>query len=69
MRQELFDLQQQHPADAATFSSLMTMHKVDTPKAAAARTSGSFAEDVAECPVDSDMAGACLEQVLAVAHE
>ncbi len=69
VRQSLLDLQQQHPEHAATFSSLMTMHKVDTPKAAALPQSGSFVEDVLECPVDSDMAGACMQQVATVVYE
>ena len=61
--QSLHDLQLKHPDAAASFASLMSAHKSDSPKAGAGPLRGSFADDVLESPVDSDMAGACAQQV------
>jgi hypothetical protein len=63
VRLSLLDLQQQHPEAAAAVASFTSVLKAETPKAAAVSKSGRMVQDVLECPVDEDMAGACTQQV------
>jgi hypothetical protein len=67
VRQSLLHLQQSRPEEAASFASMISALKAVLPTNCAAQSEGFMVQDVCECAVDEDMAGACNQQVRRVA--
>jgi hypothetical protein len=66
IRQSLHHLQQHHPEEAASLASVISHLKPALSKECAPPVDGRFVQDVRECAVDDDMAGACTQQVCVV---